>query len=962
MIALVLVLAAMTTAKPILNYPMMDQMPFVARIGQPFTFDLFPSSFTSTTNITYTTSTLPSWLSFSPEVETFHGTPSAVDVGEQTITLTATDDNGSTKDSFKLIVTKYSTPAVHAAFTTQLASTNLAKISSATTLPDETGVSIPPHWSFSLGFQYDTFRVSRNDPNNGELYFSAHQRGTIGLPDWLNFNNETFTFDGVAPANGSYTIVATGTDFWGYTGAQTSFVIEVGVGDGIELIKGKNFTAITTMARDNVDYKVDVSDLVVGGAPAKDVVFSIDDVDFPWLKIDSSSGMISGITPDKYQNGTITSLFLPLTIASSNSSSTLTLTTWVGMNIIPYFFTAYNLPDATVAPGEKFSFDISPYVANSTATISANSTASWLTFSGTTVSGTVPKDFNNVINVVFSATLGDLTSTSTLKIETPGAVVSTTSGSSTPTDSSTNLGSGSHRGLSKAGKIALGVIFGLLALILLLLLLFCCFRRRKAHQEEREEKDDASFVAASPITDPFRRSNTLEPPRNILGEIAKISLFHHPEPRSPDRPSRMEGLKGIFGWSEKPEKKPVEEVDNASSFAGSGVVIGISDPIERPSQDASSFTQSFSSGSRASWESRESFQWSMSDKRLSTPSVPRPRADFTPRYPRNSSPTRLAQLASQHTLGSPEFSEFHSSEEGTTFQSGSLSSFAGPAASRFGGSGFQSIDEEDETSGEDAVVAMAERQSFETRQPIASSTPRLRPSVEKIASPEQSGSRKSIAIDGAFDDAEEARRSMYTDASALGYPNSEIMFGSPMTNERSSFQPENRRISTVHLVPQHETPLSPPLPQVGSFVRHRRHASGSRPISTDGRLYAASNETFSIHPPIHPPPSVSLSAVTWSSNPPSTYRAELEGGGPLPTWLHFDARELELWGVPALKHAGEVMTVVIIEKMPMDKRRSDPMAYGYQPRQDREVGRVVIEVVDRLRSPPFGLEGSPHAL
>jgi axial budding pattern protein 2 len=69
----------------------------------------------------------------------------------------------------------------------------------------------------------------------------------------------------------------------------------------------------------------------------------------------------------------------------------------------------------------------------------------------------------------------------------------------------------------------------------------------------------------------------------------------------------------------------------------------------------------------------------------------------------------------------------------------------------------------------------------------------------------------------------------------------------------------------------------------------------------------------------------------------------VEGGGQLPTWLHFDVRELELWGVPSLNNSGEVTIIKIIEKLPKDKRKSDPTAFGYEPQQERVVGRMVLE-------------------
>ena len=266
-----------------------------------------------------------------------------------------------------------------------------------------------------------------------------------------------------------------------------------------------------------------------------------------------------------------------------------------------------------------------------------------------------------------------------------------------------------------------------------------------------------------------------------------------------------------------------------------------------------------------------------------------------------------------------------------------------------------------------AVVSLAQRQSFETRQPRATEqrqTPRLRPSREQVMSqhqtPPSTRSRHAVAgsEDGMYDDAEEARRSTIyapSENGGVGYPASSIFFSTPDPNaeidQRSSMNPSEARTSTIRAIPTNMNPLSPPLPQVGSFMRHRRtNTAGSGGNSSkpgtgiaDGRLVACANETFSIHPQIHPPPTVSLSAATWSSNPPSTYRIETQGGGPLPAWLHFDARELELWGVPSLENAGEMTALKIIEKLPSNNRRSDPMAFGYEPPQEREVGRVTIE-------------------
>lgn len=733
-----------------------------------------------------------------------------------------------------------------------------------------------------------------------------------------------------------------------------------------------------------------------------------------------SNNTITGTTPDEFINGSVgaaTSLFVPLTIASTNTSNTLALTTFIGVDITRDYFSAVSLPNSTVKPGDQFIFDVNPYLVNKgvtvAATVSPTDAAKWLTFesSNLTLVGTVPANPKyNEVDVVFSATQNALTATSTLKVLISGALSSGVPTGIATVPTSTTATESHHGGLSKGAKIALGVVFGLLGLVLLLLLLLlCCCRRRKNKEKNGKDDDGDSFVAGSPVPqDPFRRSNGLHQQNNLLGEIARFSGFHLnsgpvDEKRhsvgtyattavNSDKPTRMDGLKGIFGWTGHVEEKPAPDntprlANNSSSFLGDGDIIGVGDVIDRPSQDASSFTQTFGSSqsSRASWESHPSFRWSSAeneqmspDHRASVaPSIPRPRPDFTPRYPRNNSPNTLARLASGRTLDhSPDFSEFDSHDEHDSHPSDSFGSDfpSGPSGlNRFGDSGIRSIDEEDEdaTSVEGpAIVSMAERQSFETRKPQATEprpVPRLRPSKERIRSPQHNPpsqrSRNGLAgaeEDGMFDDAEEARRSRAyapsngdSEVNGLG-PASAIFFGTPNPDgsDHDSPQPSPNRASTIRAIPHLESPLSPPLPQVGSFIRHRHTRSQSRPISGsvmgDGRVVACANETFSMHPTINPPPTVSLSAATWSSAPPSSYRAEVDGGRAIPSWLHFDNKELELWGVPKVADAGSVFTLRIIEKMPNGNRRSDPMSFGYEPPQEREVGRVTIELVVAL--------------
>ena len=667
------------------------------------------------------------------------------------------------------------------------------------------------------------------------------------------------------------------------------------------------------------------------------------------------------------------------------------------------------MPPTSVKPSEMLSFDLKQYLSNKTdntlvvnATVSPKDAASWLVFyeDDMTLSGTAPKDVNyDALNITFTATADGFHATSDLSVDITG--VKATNGSQNGTSSSSNTGSASSSSsgdvqtdqgsapipnassgttpttaepaksktlLSKGAKIGIAVALGVVGLIILAVILFSCCRRRRNRDEEAKTgkgDDGESFTVGSPHED---EQHQIISPRNFLGDIAKFSGLHFrsgPPPAEEkeqmsqmEKPARIGGLKGIFGWNQEGTDMDTPHPDNSSgSFRGQGDVIGVANPVDLSPGGASSFTNSLaSSGSLASWESRESYRWSQGNSppgnRDSTQSIPRPRENFTPRYPRNTSPTRLAQLASQHTVGSHDSSEIgaHSRDNSERnnglrdFSSGSLtgSEYVRRPLDR----SFRSIEEEDEDAAEGpAVVAMAERQPIETRRPTERHTPRLRPSKEQITTnaqqppTEQSRSALAEVDEGMFDDADEKRQSHLEardKVSGLGYPAAAIYYGRPASE--ISTDP-----STLRAIPPNNDPLSPPLPHVGAFNRHAHRRSGEQGGLGDGRVHAMINETFSIHPQIHPPPSVSLSSTTWSSNPPSQYRAETQDGGQLPGWLHFDARELELWGVPSGKEVGDVFHIKIVEKMPRERKMFNPLAFGFGAANEREVGRLTIE-------------------
>jgi Ca2+-binding RTX toxin-like protein len=162
-------------------------------------------------SLTYTAtlpngSELPTWLSFNGETRSFSGTPTNEDVGNLSIKLIATDNDGeSISSTFDLEVAN-----VNDAPTLKTAIANQA------TKEDE---------AFKFTFPVDTFK----DIDVGDsLTYSASLADGSKLPSWLTFNAETRTWSGT-PINdnvGKLNLKLTATDNSGEA-APNTFDLEV---------------------------------------------------------------------------------------------------------------------------------------------------------------------------------------------------------------------------------------------------------------------------------------------------------------------------------------------------------------------------------------------------------------------------------------------------------------------------------------------------------------------------------------------------------------------------------------------------------------------------------------------------------------------------------------------------------------------------------------------------------------
>ncbi|HSC69291.1 MAG TPA: putative Ig domain-containing protein, partial [Cellvibrio sp.] len=177
------IIIANTDDAPTVATPIGNQ---TATEDSPFNFTFGAGTFTDqdvgdANNLTYSTSALPTWLSFDPATRTFSGTPSNADVTPigtpVSITVTATDPSGlSVTDTFTIaVVNTNDAPEVNEPLVDQSATQGQA---------------------FSYPFASDTFI----DPDGNVLTYSARLSNGDPLPAWLSFDSATRTFSGT-PGN-----------------------------------------------------------------------------------------------------------------------------------------------------------------------------------------------------------------------------------------------------------------------------------------------------------------------------------------------------------------------------------------------------------------------------------------------------------------------------------------------------------------------------------------------------------------------------------------------------------------------------------------------------------------------------------------------------------------------------------------------------------------------------------------
>lgn len=375
----VLGLAAAAVASSVsVVHPISQQLPLIARVGQPYSWPISVITFSSASNDTlaYTVSPLPGWLTFDPGTRNFHGTPSDSDEDDIKITVTAMDSaNASASSDFTLPVTsdpqlQLSIPIAGQFYPNNpsLSSVSMIEKTSALYTPNP-ALRIPPQWSFSIGFQGDTFTSS-----NG-VHYEALQADGSPLPSWMTFSPGEITLDGVTPhadtipSTVTLSLALHASDQEGYTAASQPFDIVVAsheLSASNVSLPTINITASTQFFV-SLSTTADFSGIFVDEQPldpANVTALSIDTSQYHWLKYDASTMALSGQPPDNLKaNPGGPNPHVPVSITTNFNQ---TLNTNISLAVVPSYFTESNFNDIVADPGQDVHFSLMPDLSNST--------------------------------------------------------------------------------------------------------------------------------------------------------------------------------------------------------------------------------------------------------------------------------------------------------------------------------------------------------------------------------------------------------------------------------------------------------------------------------------------------------------------------------------------------------------------------------------------------------------------
>jgi axial budding pattern protein 2 len=466
--------------------PLDSQLPPIARINNPYSWTFSENTFLSETNasLIYSASSLLSWLSFDPDTRTLSGTPTLDDEGTPRIEVVSTDPvtSDSASSFVSICVTPYPAPDLAIPVSSQfrtgnpsLSSVFLLSNHSALKMTDRPTLRIPSSWSFSIGFESDTFT------NTDDIRYTVLPVDGSPLPSWMVFHAEGITLGGVAPplrvlpTPYSLSLALHALDKNGFSAARVVFDVVIASQEVHALFGSLPTVNITSLSSLDVSFNssIDFAGVLVDNTPIdlQDVDSVMIDVSqYSWLQYDADTRRLTGQLPGDFttRNATV----LPVVLTTTLNQ---TLNTQVKLAVVPSYFSKDTLPPILAAPGRDVHFDLTPFFSNATqedvdltASYDPKDASSYLHFdtASAILSGSIPSSGVDYSHITVSFTAYSHLTHSTSHTSLPISLTPTDYGHTQPTAGSWFRKSRKHLALGLG--IALGLLGGLLALGLLL--------------------------------------------------------------------------------------------------------------------------------------------------------------------------------------------------------------------------------------------------------------------------------------------------------------------------------------------------------------------------------------------------------------------------------------------------------------------------------------------------------------
>lgn len=478
-------------ALPEIAFPFNSQVPTVARVAKPYSFQIAEATFTQDADqsIKYTLLDAPAWLSIDSQTRTLYGTPDQGNSGPNTFTIVADDSVGSVSMDCILVVTTSTPPRITGNMSAILANSG--------TLSGPTSLTLRPSDAFTVSFGKSFFQAGTGQVR---AYYATLYDHTP-LPSWLKFQQSSLGFLGVTPTlvaePQSWTVNLIASDVVGFAGVVATFTLTISAN---QLTFTPQREDLVTTANVRLSYTTLLDDLFLNGGPMSRSQIRSAFMQGPsWLSLKNDTLYLEGTPPVDFKPQDVA------IVVTDTYGDLATKTVHLHGKNDSLF--AGEIRSLTATAGKLFTYTIEQALfsqPNLNTTVDLDAASSWLHYDPDTLmlQGIPPLDTKSqtvemTITASSMATSTKESQTFGLEIQAatlgdaPTASASTTASGTTTesrsmsTSTATPLGApivnatSNHRSV-KAG-VAVGIVIGCLAfaaLVCAVAMLLCRHKRR----------------------------------------------------------------------------------------------------------------------------------------------------------------------------------------------------------------------------------------------------------------------------------------------------------------------------------------------------------------------------------------------------------------------------------------------------------------------------------------------------